>query len=116
TLTGTGAIPKTLAWKPTALTGKNGENLAASKQVQNIQYDLEFKDASGQSKVVSDQVRFAMGRAEEQSYKIPVPVKEFSANKGHEILVASIPNLTAANVAQARSAPFVMPIASTSIK
>lgn len=116
TISGTGAIPKTLAWKPAMLKGKDGQDLASAKQVQAIQYDLEFKDASGQNKVVSDQVRFAMGRAEEKSYRIPVPVKEFKVNRGHEILVASIPNLTTANVAQARSAPFVMPVASGKIK
>jgi outer membrane protein OmpA-like peptidoglycan-associated protein len=116
TISGTGAIPRTLSWKPETLKGKDGMDLAAGKQVQAIQYDLEFKDASGQSKVVSDKVRFAMGRAEEQAYKVPVPVKDFKVNKGHEILVASIPNLTAANVAQARSAPFVMPVLSESVK
>jgi len=116
TLSGTGAIPQTIAWKPTAAFGEAGANLAASKQVQSIQYDLEFKDANGESKVVSDKVRFAMGRAEEASYHLPVPVKDFKVNRGKELLVASIPNLTAANGAQAGAAPFVMAIPANSIK
>jgi outer membrane protein OmpA-like peptidoglycan-associated protein len=117
TLSGTGAIPKTLAWKPTEMMSKaGGVNLASSKQVQAIQYDLEFKDASGQQKVLSDQVRFAMGKVTEQSYHLPVPAKEFKVNRGHEVLVASLPNLTAANISQARSAPFVMPIAAGAIR
>lgn len=110
TLTGTGAIPKSLVWKPAAGVAGAGGDLLAGRAVTAIKYDLEFRDAGGQSKVVSDQVRFTMGQAEVQSYKLPLPLKDFKVNKGHEILVASLPNLTSTRGARARSAPFVMPV------
>jgi outer membrane protein OmpA-like peptidoglycan-associated protein len=107
TLTGMGAIPKNLVWTPPA--GK-GDDLLAGRQVQSIKYDLEFKDSRGQSKVVSDKVLFAMGKAETDSYHLPLPLKEFKVNRGREVLVASLPNLTSTESGSAKAAPFVMPI------
>ena len=112
TLSGTGAIPKNLVWTPPAGKG-GGEDLLAGRQVQSIKYDLEFKDSRGQSKVVSDKVSFAMGKADEQSYHLPLPLKEFKVNRGHEVLVASLPNLTSTLAGSAKAAPFVMPIPGT---
>jgi outer membrane protein OmpA-like peptidoglycan-associated protein len=109
TLSGTGAIPKNLAWKPSELAAAGGTNLAASKAVQSISYDLEFKDASGQSKVMSEKLRFSTESNPANSYHMPLPVKEFKVNRGREILVASLPSLTSANMHEASSAPFVMP-------
>jgi outer membrane protein OmpA-like peptidoglycan-associated protein len=109
TLTGTGAIPKALVWQPQSGTTA-GDNLLAGRQVTAIKYDLEFKDAGGQAKIVSDQVRFAMGQALQEAYKLPLPLKDFKVNHGHEILVASLPNLTSAQGEIAGSAPFVMPV------
>ncbi len=111
TLSGTGAIPKTLELKPQDLIANvKGVDLASGKQIQSVQYDFEFKDAAGQQKVISDSVRFHMGKAEERTYKLPIPIKEFKVNRGREILVASLPNLTASTVRDARGAPFVLPI------
>jgi outer membrane protein OmpA-like peptidoglycan-associated protein len=110
TLSGTGAIPKALVWKPEEGAMGRSADLLSGRTVAAIKYDLEFKDAGGQAKVVSDQVRFAMGKAEEQTYKLPLPLKDFKVNKGHEILVASLPNLTSTEGGQAKAAPFVMPV------
>jgi outer membrane protein OmpA-like peptidoglycan-associated protein len=109
TLSGTGAIPKNLVWKPQAGSAM-GEDMLAGRQVQAIKYDLEFKDSRGQSRVVSDQVRFAMDKAEKDVYKLPLPLKEFKVNKGREILVASLPSLTSTESGAAQGAPFVMPV------
>jgi outer membrane protein OmpA-like peptidoglycan-associated protein len=110
TLTGTGAIPKSLVWKPEeGAMGKNAD-LLSGRTVAAIKYDLEFKDAGGQARVVSEQVRFKMGQAEEQTYKLPLPLKDFKVNRGHEILVASLPNLTSTLGGAAKAAPFVMPV------
>jgi outer membrane protein OmpA-like peptidoglycan-associated protein len=108
TLTGTGAIPKNLVWTPSAAQG--GDDLLGKRPVQSIKYDLEFKDSRGQTKVVSDKVLFAMGKAEADSYHLPLPLKEFKVNKGREVLVASLPNLTSTDSGPAKSAPFVMPV------
>jgi outer membrane protein OmpA-like peptidoglycan-associated protein len=112
TLEGTGAIPKNLVWTPPTGSG-GGSDLLAGRQIQSIKYDLEFKDSRGQSKVVSDQVHFAVGKAEEDSYRLPLPLKEFKVNRGHEILVASLPNLTSTQAGSAKAAPFVMPVPGT---
>ena len=110
TITGTGAIPKSLVWKPDASSSLGEANLLAGKSVSAIKYDLEFKDSKDQATVVSDQVRFAMGKAEEASYRLPLPIKEFKVNRGQEILVAALPNLTSAQSGLAGAAPFVMPV------
>ncbi len=92
TLTGTGALPKSLVWKPEATAGKDGgSDLLAGKSVQAISFDIEVKDNAGQSKVISDNVRFAMGKAEEKTYRLPLPVREFKVNRGKEILIAASP-------------------------
>jgi outer membrane protein OmpA-like peptidoglycan-associated protein len=109
TISGTGAIPKNLVWKPDN-DKFGGTNLLAGKTVQAIKYDLEFKDSRGQQAVVSDQVRFAMNKAEEGSYKLPLPLKEFKVNRGHEVLVAALPNLVSVESGSAKAAPFVMPV------
>jgi outer membrane protein OmpA-like peptidoglycan-associated protein len=108
TLTGTGAIPKNLVWMPPAGTG--GADMLAGRQIQSIKYDLEFKDSRGQSKVVSDKVLFAIGKANEDSYRLPLPLKEFRVNHGREVLVASLPNLTSTEAGSAKAAPFIMPV------
>jgi outer membrane protein OmpA-like peptidoglycan-associated protein len=110
TLTGTGAIPKALVWKPEEGAMGKDADLLAGRSVAAIKYDLEFKDAGGQAKVVSEQVRFKMGQAEETAYKLPLPLKDFKVNKGREILVASLPNLTSTEGNAAKGAPFVMPV------
>jgi outer membrane protein OmpA-like peptidoglycan-associated protein len=115
TLTGTGAIPKALVWQPQSGSAA-GDNLLAGRQVTAIKYDLEFKDAGGQAKIVSDQVRFAMGQALQEAYKLPLPLKDFKVNHGHEILVASLPNLTSAQGAVAGGAPFVMPVPGSGVR
>jgi outer membrane protein OmpA-like peptidoglycan-associated protein len=115
TLTGTGAIPKALVWQPQAGTAA-GDNLLAGRQVTAIKYDLEFKDAGGQAKIVSDQVRFAMGQALQEAYKLPLPLKDFKVNHGHEILVASLPNLTSSQGSVAGEAPFVMPVPENGVR
>lgn len=108
TLSGTGAIPRNLVWRPEG--DALGGDLLAGRRIQSIRYDLEFKDAGGRQAVVSDQVRFALGKAEERSYTLPLPLREFRVNKGNEILVAPLPGLTSADAASARNAPFVMPV------
>lgn len=109
TLSGTGAIPKTLVWKPSG-GGLGDSDLLVGRHVQAIKYDLEFKDAKGHQGVMSDQVRFAMGQAEDKSYKLPLPLKEFKVNKGREVLVAALPNLMSVDSKSAQNAPFVMPV------
>ncbi len=109
TISGTGAIPKNLVWKPED-SALGGGDLLAGRQVQAIKYDLEFKDSRGQQAVVSDQVRFAMGKAEDDAYRLPLPLKEFKVNKGREVLVAALPNLTSVESGSAKAAPFVMPV------
>jgi len=115
TITGTGAIPKALVWQPQGGT-TTGDNLLAGRQVTAIKYDLEFKDAGGQAKIVSDQVRFAMGQALQEAYKLPLPLKDFKVNHGHEILVAALPNLTSAQGGVAGGAPFVMPVPENGVR
>ena len=39
-----------------------------------------------------------------------MPLKEFKVNRGREILVASLPNLTSVESGAAKAAPFVMPV------
>lgn len=108
TITGTGAIPKTLVWKPSTTVG--GTNLLAGRTFAAVKYDIEFKDTKDQTSVLSDQVRFALGKAEEQTYKLPLPVREFKVNQGQDILVAALPNLTSGKPSSASGAPFVMPV------
>ena len=110
TIAGTGAIPKNLVWKPTEAQQAAGGDLLAGKKFAAINYDLEFKDSRGQSSVVSDKVRFAMDKADEQVYKLPLPIKDFKVNRGREVLVASLPNLTSTESGAAKAAPFVMPV------
>ena len=78
--------------------------------MSHIQYDLEFKDLEGKSQVVSDEVTFATKKANERSYRLPLPRREFKVNKGREILVASVPKLTSADLAAGRAVPMVMGI------
>jgi outer membrane protein OmpA-like peptidoglycan-associated protein len=109
TLSGTGAIPRNLVWKPEG-GGFDDGDLLAGRKVQAIKYDLEFKDASDRQTVVSDQVRFALGKAEDKSYRLPLPIREFKVNRGREVLVAALPNLVSVDSGNAQSAPFVMPV------
>lgn len=107
TISGTGAIPKNLVWTPSGSTSIGGD-LLSGRKIQAIKYDLEFKDNQGRATVVSDQVRFAMGQALEQSYRLPLPLREFKVNSGQEVLVASLPSLLSADTKAAKGAPFVM--------
>lgn len=110
TITGTGAIPKTLVWNPTGSAAAGSTNLLAGRTIAAIKYDLEIKDTQDHATVVSDQVRFAMGQAQQETYHLPLPIREFKVNKGNEILVAALPDLTSAQPGFAGAAPFVMPV------
>jgi outer membrane protein OmpA-like peptidoglycan-associated protein len=110
TITGTGAIPKNLVWNPVGSGAAGTSNLLAGRTIAAIKYDLEIKDNQDHATVVSDQVRFAMGQVQQEAYHLPLPIREFKVNKGNEILVAALPDLTSAQPGYAGAAPFVMPV------
>ena len=115
TVSGKGAIPKTLQ-ADIALKDLDTSpgSLIGGRQIRQIAYEIEFKDAAGQTRVMQDQMRVALGervaQAAEESYRLPLPTRDFKVNRGREILVAAIPNLTSSRASEAKPLPFVMTV------
>ncbi len=110
TISGQGAIPKSLVFNTADLSAPQSNLIASKGGVSEIRYALEFKDASGKSKVVSDMVRFAAGQARQAvaAASLPLPPRDFKVNPGREVLVVPLANLTSPDPGLAASVPFVM--------